>query len=330
MFQFTTTNLINTNQDYTSKKPRWAAQDAKDGKPASFSVLRVAKFLKPNVTAIYKAAAIEPEMAKVTIDLANLSGTPGDSFRLNLYIGLTQASQQSHYANDLIFKGKPISVDFMWKKSAVETAQALTKVIKKFAAFTYGEKLLNISNSGSFITIEATTEYQRFKRVNLEKFDTTNPLGGGEYKVLHSLEDIPVVNSNAEVTAAAEGIFVGREGFGTYSYIMHNLRIPTAMNTRYFRPLIDETPIVGAKYNQYTVHYCADRGELGMNAVGDTVKSKTTHVFFVNQDIADAFEAALVKVAPEAGIVEIPKKKTMSEGAAVSKEPVSKDPADGE
>ena len=60
MFQFTTTNLINTNQDYTSKKPRWAAQDAKDGKPASFSVLRVAKFLKPSVTAIYKAAAIEP------------------------------------------------------------------------------------------------------------------------------------------------------------------------------------------------------------------------------------------------------------------------------
>ena len=32
---------------------------------------------------------------------------------------------------------------------------------------------------------------------------------------------------------------------------------------------------------------------MGSDAVGDTVTSKTTHVFFVNTDIATEFETAL-------------------------------------
>ena len=118
----------------------------------------------------------------------------------------------------------------------------------------------------------------------------------GEYKVVRSLEDLAVKNSNAEVTSAAEGYFAGKEGFGTYSFLLHNLRIPTHDRTRYLALNQDETPIIGAKYNQYTIYYCVNRGILGTNAVGDVVKSRTTHVFYVNQTIAAEFEAALAKV----------------------------------
>ena len=306
MFQFTTTNVINSNKDYTTGKPLWSAQDAALDKPASLNVKRVSKFLGPNVVSIYKAEANDPEMAKVTIDLSQINGTDGESYRLSVYIGLTQASQESRYANDLILKGKPFTVDFVWKTSAADVAKNLVKIINKYAVMVYGEKLLNVSYSGAYLTIEAVNEYQRFRKVNIEKFDKDAYFGRGEYNVVRTLEDLSEQDSSAALTGTVEGYFVGKEGFGTYSYLLHNLRIPTAMRTRAFGVNLDENPIIGAKYNQYTIHYCADRGVLGTNAVGDTVKSVTTHVFYVNQSVASEFEEALTKIAPTEGIVDVP------------------------
>lgn len=306
MFQFTTTNVINSNKDYTTGKPLWSAQEAASDKPASFNVKRVSKFLGPNVVSIYKAEANDPEMAKVTIDLSQISGTDGESYRLSVYIGLTQASQESRYANDLILKGKPFTVDFVWKNSAADVAKNLVKIINKYAVMVYGEKLLNVSYSGAYLTIEAVNEYQRFRKVNIEKFDKDAYFGRGEYNAVRTLEDLDEQTSNAALTGTVEGYFVGKEGFGTYSYLLHNLRIPTPMRTRAFGVNLDENPIIGAKYNQYTIHYCADRGILGTNAVGDTVKSVTTHVFYVNQSVASEFEEALTKIAPTEGIVDVP------------------------
>ena len=133
MFQFTTTNVINTNQDYTTGKPLWSAQEGDEHKPASLNIKRVNKFLAPNVVAIYKALANDPSMAKVTIDLSQITGTAGESYRLAIYVGLTQASQDSRYANDLILKGKPFTVDFVWKATAADVAKNLAKTIDKYA-----------------------------------------------------------------------------------------------------------------------------------------------------------------------------------------------------
>lgn len=296
MFNFTTTTVINSNEDYTTGKPLWSAQDAALNKPASFYVKRVNNFLSSNVISIYKAEANNPEMAKVTIDLSQINGTDGESYRLSVYIGLTQASQDSRYANDLILKGKPFTVDFIWKTSAADVAKNLVKTINKYAVMVYGEKLLNVSYSGTYLTIEAVNEYQRFRKVNIEKFDKKAYLGRGEYNPVRTLEDLDEQTSNAALTGTVEGYFVGKEGFGTYSYLLHNLRIPTAMRTRAFGVNLDENPIIGAKYNQYTIHYCANRGQLGLNAVGDTTKSTTVHVFYVNQDVASSFETALAKI----------------------------------
>lgn len=306
MFQFTTTNVINSNKDYTTGKPLWSGQAAGEDKPASFHVKRVNKFIGPNVVAIYKAEAVDPEMAKVTLDLSQINGVDGESYRLSVYIGLTQASQESRYANDLILKGKPFTVDFVWKTSAAEVAKNLVKIINKYAVMVYGEKLLNVSYSSTYLTIEAVNEYQRFRKVNIEKFDKEAYFGRGEYNAVRTLENLSKKPTNAALTGEVEGYFVGKEGFGTYSYLLHNLRIPTPMRTRAFGVNLDENPIIGAKYNQYTIHYCTDRGVLGTNAVGDTVKSVTTHVFYVNQAVASDFETALTNIAPKEGIVSVP------------------------
>lgn len=291
MFQFTTTNVINSDKDLTTGK------DLYEVKNDTLIVKRVANFKKENIAAIYKAVAVDPENAKVTIDLTGISATTGDVLRLSIYVGLSQASQDSRYSNDMIYKGKPFSVDFVWQDTAANSAKKLIETIKKYSLLVYGEKLLTASNNGAFVTIEATNEYQRFRRVELEKFEKAPneyPYSG-KYTVIKSLSDL-ASKTSVELNGTTEGFFAGKEGFGTYSFLLHNLRIPTSARTRAFGINQDETPIVGAKYNQYTIHYCANRGVLGLNAVGDTVKSVTTHVFYVKSDLASAFEALLGQV----------------------------------
>ena len=293
MFQFTTTNVINSDKDLTTGKALYEVKND------TLMVKRVANFKKNNVAAIYKAVAVDPENAKVTINLGEgITANAGDVLNLSIYIGLSQASQDSRYSNDMIYKGKLFSVDFVWQDSAANTAKKLVEIIKKYSLLVYGEKLLIASCKNAFVTIEATNEYQRFRKLEISKYEESNNAYPFRDKqvVVKTLEGIAAKTSNADVTDSAEGFFAGKEGFGTYSFLLHNLRLPTSARTRAFGINQDETPIVGAKYNQYTIHYCANRGVLGLNAVGDTVKSVTTHVFYVKSDLASAFETELAKV----------------------------------
>ena len=311
MYQFTTTNVINSNYDSTTGKAKFTYQAADAKKPASFNVLRVNKFLLPNIVAVYKAKARNAENAKVTFDFSLVpSPAKGEIYRLHIYMGLSQASQSSLFANDLQWKGKPFSIDFVWGEKASDTVKKLEDTIKKYSAMVYNKKLLNVTSNDKFLTIEATDEYQRFKFANIEKFDAAAYHGMGEYNVVRSLADLEEKATNAAVTATQEGYFKGVEGFGTYSFLLHNLRIPTSSRTRWEALNQDETPVVGAKYDQYTIYYCTNRGILGNNAVGDVVKSMTTHVFYVRQDLnpesqAGAFETELKKLVGDDFIQEV-------------------------
>ena len=298
MFQFTTTNVINSDLDSSGKK-KWFA----DTETNSFRVLRVNDFKADSIQAVYKAAATDAQLAKVCIDLSQITAAAGDMLRLDIYLGLTPASQDSRYANDLIYKGKPLSVDFVWKDTAANTVAELEKILKKYAVLVYGDKLLNVKSNDTKLIIEATTEYQRFKKINIDKFNSEAHFYMGEYVPVLTIADLTKVGTNAEAdtTSGKGSIFVGKEGFGTYSWILHNLRLPTYARTRAFATNSDETPVVGGKYDQYTIHYCVDRGVLGTNAVGHTVKSVTTHVFYVKSDLSSKFASDLTNVLTESG-----------------------------
>lgn len=95
-------------------------------------------------------------------------------------------------------------------------------------------------------------------------------------------------------------------GTGTYQQILRDLRLPTMENLAYgsLTQQMNEMPVPGMNYVQYTLHYVTCRGILGGSAVGEVTHSKTTHVFFVpatccncegvnTYDIDAAFQAAL-------------------------------------
>ena len=298
MFQFTTTNVLNSLKDLTTGKDLITTVDA-SGKE-EVMIKRIGNFKKANVESIHHTAGSEAELAAVCMDLTNVVSN-GKKYRLNMYIGLTQGSADSRYANDLYHKGKAFSIDFDGLATAAETVAKLADVLKKYDILVYGDKQLNVYSSGALLALEAVNEYQRFVRVNIEELNASAYSEMGDYKVIKSLDDIKkdMASHDAVVKAGTpvkEGLFVGKEGFGTYSYLLHNLRLPTAARYGAFAWNKEESPVPGVVYDEYVIRYCVNRGELGLNAVGDTVKSVTTHVIYVPSALSETVKTALGKV----------------------------------
>lgn len=307
MFQFTTTTVINSNEDYTSGlKPLWSAQEAKDGKPANMNIKRHLKFIKDNVVSITKAEYTAPKFAKATLDISALGRTEGN-FRIAMYIKLAQSSANSYYANDLVFKGKPFYIEFVWKKGeqAADVAKKIKEIVKKYMLTVYEKDLVKVSVNGTNVVIDGIDEYQRFSRVDIEEYvkDPTTPLPG-TFEVIKSA----LTEGHKDDTEYDEHFTIeqGVEGFGTYQWILKNLRLPTAARTSWTAINADEVPVIGAKYNEYIIRYCVNRGIMGGDAVGEVTKSLTTHVFYVNQNVSAEFEAALAIIAPADGIEKVP------------------------
>lgn len=294
MFQFTTTTIVNSLQDYNFPANDLITEIKEGNTVKGIHIKRDFNFLADNVEAIYKRAASDPVMAQATIDLTEVSAPSADTtFRIAIYIRLS-GCQNSYYANDFVFKGKPFYIEFLWKngETAANVAKKVVKIAKKYQQMVYEYQLLSITEDAGVLTIEGTDEYQTLTKIDLEKFDENKGAWqeGGHVGAFESIASIEEGNDIVALVHQAE------QGFGTYRNMIKDYRLPTAANTRWNKIVQDETPVVGAKYNQYTIVYCVNRGIMGGDAVGEVVKSKTTHVFFVKQDLATAFETQLAKI----------------------------------
>lgn len=274
MFQYTNTIVLNSLKDVTTGLDKIVKG------PDNIEVRRVNKFLKKNVSAMHKRTASDPVIGKAEFTITN----PGVGiYRLKLYIRLS-GSQNSYYSNDFVFKGKPFVYEFRITSgstsgsiSETDVAKEIKRVIDKIQAF-YGDKYIRTEVKGNKLIIHGVDEYQLFTEAKIQKLNTAanNLLTNEVY------EDI------------IEGtITKSIEGFGTYTHILKDLRLPTIEARRFEAVNQEELPIPGMKYNQYTIYYTVDRGLFGGAAVGQQVTSKTTHVFYVLESIAAEFEAAL-------------------------------------
>lgn len=289
MFKWTNTLIVNSNLD-SSGKAKWSAQpeDTGSGVVGSFEFKRVNKFLKPNVVHIYKRAASDPVLGKVTFTMDN-QGV--GNYRVALYIRLS-GSQNSYYSNDFVFKGKPLMYEFAVKDAsatAADIAKEAARVIEKIQTI-YGDHWIKASANGNNLVIEGMDEYQLFTKAEIQKFDPTlnTALVGGEFVTIATA--LPAEDPDYD---GVNTIVRSKEGFGTYWMILKDLRLPTLEARRFAALNEEELPVAGAKYNQYTIYYCKERGIMGGDAVGEVTKSMTTHVFYVKEDLVAGFETAL-------------------------------------
>jgi hypothetical protein len=181
----------------------------------------------------------------------------------------------------------PLSVSFAVADAAV-MAKAIEDTIDKFNVFTKVKKVLEVKATGSKLTIKGTHEHQRLQKIAILIGDGEML---GEEKALLNWELSEcryesAKDGGADAYKAATGVNLvkaGVNGFGTYSQLLKDLRLPTPAHTGWNSVQKDEMPVVGAVYTQYIINYYApSTANPSFTAVGNRSMSETTHVFWVN------------------------------------------------
>ena len=310
MFNWTTTTLIN-------EMPFTKVEGGK---------LRIGKHLfeKRWVESIRKAEGKNHRLCKATLDMNTVLTAVGTAkvARLYVYVGL-EGSEESIYANDWYRKGMPLSVSFVVDSDptngARNMAAAIEDTVKKFNAFTKVKKVLDVKANTNKLIIEGTHEYQRLQKIAVYVEDS-NSIAGEEKAVLSwDLSEYRYENSENRGQAYVNKTGVtldeaGINGFGTYSQLLKDLRLPTAVHNHWLSVQKDEMPIVGALYTQYIINYYApSTANPSFTAVGNRSMSETTHVFWVKSDLVGQFETLLATIDPDGGnlmTVPVPAEKT--------------------
>ena len=285
---FQTCTIINRNSDADSK--------GKELFEVSNGVLRIKRdfnFEKNCIQAIRGAKGTTAVSCVAEIDfeklIEDIKNEEGNSYcRMDIYVKY-EGAEPFYGANPLhIQKGIPFWVEFTVKKNdtAEAIAAAIEKQIRHDHLFLIDKDIINVSVEGAKLVLSGATEYQRFETINISKFG----LADNDAELVAEL-------SKEEGSAIFE-VERGVNGFGTYSQIVKDLRLPTAANYQWTHIRQAETPIIDAIYNQYIIEYCAPASNEGTQFVGHRGMSHTTHIFWVkaDDDLIGEWEGALAEV----------------------------------
>lgn len=305
MFNFTTTTVVNNGQ-VIRHIPANGSHFAKLQVNRYPELFHDPAGVGPHIVDVKINRATKAEFAEANVDISGLSDN--EKYRIDIYIRI-QGNNESTYANDWVFKGKPLSLGEFIRDSSkdgnaannkLDQVDEIIKNIKTLMLTIYGETLVNVTKvSATQLNIKAKTQYQRF-------IDQDNNAG---VKVMHiskvanafdqkfvgtGITDFgaSIVGDYAaeEIAGAVTMVATGKEAFGDFAHIVKDLRLPTGPNTRWYGPAIgdwtmdeanDDKPNPGSYYTQFTITYEADRGVMGLGVVGGLAKSRTTHVFYV-------------------------------------------------
>ncbi len=332
MFNFTTQTIYNSiskleNVEKGTRVPKGTnliITKAGEGRLNPEVRIGNTRFNKENVLDIQIKNHTEENLAKVTFDIDKLfnvvtkdnQDVKMGSYRIVFYLGLSMNSQDSFYANDFVYKGKPLYIEFPVKtneETAVVVANRIVKLAKRYFLLVAQDQILNATADGGKITFEAVNGYQIIKEAEIQKYDpnakridccsengdfitkivgiprvfTTNEQG-----VINDDDEPKYVDEDGELQSFGEDetivpITPGLEAFGDYNWIIHNLRLPTYANTYFWAPTKLEMPVVGGKYTQFIIRLWKRRDGIGGEVVGQRATSVTTHVLYVLDNSAN-------------------------------------------
>lgn len=229
---------------------------------------------------VYKTEAVDGAKAKLVIDLATVKSAVTNVMQFVIELGLDN-DYRGDFGSVLFYFRKPIVVTMDKESDAATVAKAFEK------AGVVDYKLYTVSVEGEKITLEMTDNYITVRKAEVMDLVCTPGCNEqGEVSTLAYTFDLkdPAVYTKNNV------------GFGTYDYMIHNLRLPTYANIRFTSPAEVEMPIKGGKYTQYSFEYTVPRRLGGLSVAGQKTESTTIHTFFVLSTEAANFEKFLADV----------------------------------
>ena len=260
MFQYTKENILNSIPNFTN-----------DGKKIMIEGL--GEYVIANIVdkAVYVTKGEPGNPGSVVLDASKIA--EAGEYILTFRV-ITPNQYLAEYAapNWQVF-GKPIIVGF--NASEASDVEALYNAI--VLALPEGNKFIKVTKGESEVTLEGTSNYMMFDKVNLVK----------------------VVKDNEEVIAdVVKSSVKNLEPFATKEWIIENLRFPTYPNIRYASA---STMPTADLYTEFAFTYRVPRVGLGgLSGVGQALDAVTRHIFYVPADLANKFrDEVLAGLTPD-------------------------------
>jgi rhodanese-related sulfurtransferase len=232
---------------------------------------------------VFKTVAVEGTPAKLVINIAEADAAVTNVMQFVIELGLDN-DYRGDFGSVLYYFRKPIVVTLAKGTSAEDVAKAF----KKAGFVDY--KLYDVEVEGSVVTLTMVDNYITVRKAEVMDWECSETSCNSE-----SVE-IPVSRLDL-----MDGYTKNVVGFGTYEYMIHNLRLPTHANIRFASPAEAEMPVKGGKYTQFSFEYTVPRRLGGLSVAGQKTESTTIHTFFVLEsgDNVATFESYLAKPANE-------------------------------
>lgn len=270
MYQFTTTNIINSNLDSNGTTAKFA------GTTAGLNVTRVGYFKAANIVSVHKRPYTAGVKEQATLTMPTT--TAAKATRLTIDVRMSYQNTDSEYASTYLYFKKPIVVEIIATGTTDTDGEAFVTAINGLKD-RFGSSYITASyNTGTnIITLVATDNSQRFYSAKFtEEASSYNSIIDPQY---------------TDLTATFTISVAGKDGFGDDSWMAKAVRLSTLDNFRPFGITKEELPVIGGQYTQYTLRYSITKdGNDGIVAGGTSI---TTHVFYVLSTYVTAFEAAI-------------------------------------
>lgn len=281
------------------------------GGTQAFEVTRVAKYIDKYITQVYRNPFVTAvlEIATATVPTGGITG--GTVYRLVIDAVLTQGSHSAEFARWAVHKGKPFFIEYRpladvsnTTTAAAELAAGFKKGLKKY---NMDETEITITTTGATIVVTAKSPFVRFKFIAIEELAA---VGSGTGEDLEGNPASYFIAFDGTTATPAAGKFVistpGKEGFGDYTFMISNLRIPTVEQVRFGGIFQDQLPVLGRNYTQFVIKYTKEREITGNSVLAAKAETKTSHTFYVqdtnvsdNTNPAYKFWADLVSVTAD-------------------------------
>lgn len=255
----------------------------------AFQVTRVAKYIDKYITQVYRNPFVTSvlEIATATVPTGGITG--GTVYRLVIDAILTQGSQSAEFSRWAIHKGKPFYIEYRPTADISNTTSAAAQMtaafVKGLKKYNMDETEVTITTSGATIIVTAKSPFVRFKFIAIEELAA---VGSGTGEDLEGNPASYFIAFDGTTATPAAGKFVistpGKEGFGDYTFMMNNLRLPTVEQLRFMGTFQDQLPIPGRNYTQFVISYTKEREITGNSVLAAKAETKTNHTFYVYDD----------------------------------------------
>lgn len=263
---------------------------------------------------VYKTMARDAKLATLAIDADGLvSAISNDQKHFSLNIELTlDKDARGDWASAVYYFKNPMLIDAYaasWADAGDELYKLLSAVLTdyKFVHVLHGEfdaafaaELGVEGYDPAKVYVVGADCHVKVRKVSVIEYNCDSRCEGT------SEEPSVIYSGKASLAPEYMAYTDNVVEFGTYNYLLQNLRMPTYENYRFTSPAAVEMPMVGAKYVQFTFLYCVPRPGLGgLSVAGQYNHSTTTHVFFVEESVAGDFEAMFASMVPVVSTSEI-------------------------